>query len=80
MNAAEAQEVKKLLMQSNDQYRQLSERHHLLDDRLHQLTERHFLSATEQLEEVTLKKQKLALKDQMERIALDYARAHIRAS
>src|SRR5687767_3029227 len=80
MNAAEAQEVKNLLMQSNDQYRQLSERHHLLDDRLHQLTERHFLSATEQLEEVTLKKQKLALKDQMERIALDYARAHLRAS
>ena len=80
MNAAEAQEVKQLLMQSNDQYRQLSERHHLLDDRLHQLTERHFLSATEQLEEVTLKKQKLALKDQMERMALDYAKAHIRAS
>jgi len=51
-----------------------------LDDRLHQLTERHFLSATEQLEEVTLKKQKLALKDQMERMALDYARSHQRAS
>jgi len=80
MNAAEAQEVKKLLMQSNDQYRQLLERHHLLDDRLRQLTERHFLSATEQLEEVTLKKQKLALKDQMERMALDYAKTHIRAS
>jgi uncharacterized protein YdcH (DUF465 family) len=80
MNAAEAQEVKQLLMQSNDQYRQLSERHHLLDDRLHQLTERHFLSATEQVEEVTLKKQKLALKDQMERMARDYARTHIRAS
>ena len=47
MNAVDTQEVKKLLMQSNDQYRQLSERHHLLDDRLHQLTERHFLSATE---------------------------------
>ena len=80
MNAAEAQEVKKLLMQSNDQYRQLLERHHLLDDRLHQLTERHFLSATEQLEEVTLKKQKLALKDQMERMALQYAKSHQRAS
>ena len=80
MNAAEAQEVKHLLMQSNDQFRQLLERHHLLDDRLHQLTERHFLSVTEQLEEVTLKKQKLALKDQMERMALDYAKAHHRAS
>jgi uncharacterized protein YdcH (DUF465 family) len=80
MNAAEVQEVKSLLMPSNDQYRQLSELHHLLDDLLHQLTERHFLSATEQLEEVTLKKQKLALKDQMERMALDYAKARIRAS
>ena len=80
MNAAEAQEVKNLLMQSNDQYRQLSERHHLLDDRLHQLTERHFLSATEQLEETNLKKQKLQLKDQMERMALEYAKSHIRAS
>jgi uncharacterized protein YdcH (DUF465 family) len=80
MNAVETQEVKNLLIRSNDQYRQLSERHHVLDDRLHQLTERHFLSATEQLEEVTLKKQKLALKDQMERMALDYAKSHIRAS
>ena len=80
MNAAEAQEVKKFLMQSNDQYRQLAERHHHLDDRLHQLTERHYLSATEQLEEVTLKKQKLALKDQMERMALEYAKSHQRAS
>jgi uncharacterized protein YdcH (DUF465 family) len=80
MNAAEAQEVKRLLLQSNDQYRQLSERHHLLDDRLHQLTERHFLSATEQIEEVNLKKQKLALKDQMERMTLEYAKTRIRAS
>jgi uncharacterized protein YdcH (DUF465 family) len=80
MNAVEAQEVKNLLMQNDDQYRQLSERHHLLDDRLHQLTERHFLSANEQLEEVTLKKQKLALKDKMERMALEYAKTHIRAS
>jgi uncharacterized protein YdcH (DUF465 family) len=80
MNAAEAQEVKRLLMQSNDQYRQLSARHHLLDDRLHQLTEQHYLSSSEQFEEVTLKKQKLALKDQMERMAVEYARTHIRAS
>jgi uncharacterized protein YdcH (DUF465 family) len=80
MNAAEAQEVKSLLMQSNDQYRELLERHHTLDDRLHELTERHFLSPNEQVEEVTLKKQKLALKDQMERMAMEYAKTHIRAS
>ena len=63
MSAAEAQEVKNLLLRSNEQYRQLAERHHELDDRLHELTEKHYLSDTEQLEEVTLKKRKLALKD-----------------
>ena len=68
MSAAEAQEVKNLLLRSNDHYRQLVERHHQLDDRLHQLTDKHYLSDTEQLEEVTLKKRKLQLKDQMEMI------------
>ena len=73
MSAAEAQEVRHLLLQSNDQYRQLSERHHQLDGRLQELTEKHHLSTSEQLEEVTIKKRKLALKDQMEQIARDWA-------
>ena len=73
MNAAEAQDVKHLLLQNNDQYRALAEQHHQLDDQIHQLTDRHYLSPTEQLEEVTLKKRKLALKDQMEAIARDFA-------
>jgi uncharacterized protein YdcH (DUF465 family) len=80
MSAAEAQEVRNLLLQSNDQYRYLAERHHELDDRLHQLIDKHYLSPNEQVEEVTLKKQKLALKDQMEQIAREYARVHSRAS
>jgi uncharacterized protein YdcH (DUF465 family) len=69
MSAAEAQEVKNVLLQSHDQYRQLAERHHELDTRLHELAEKHYLSASEQVEEVTIKKRKLALKDQMEAIA-----------
>jgi uncharacterized protein YdcH (DUF465 family) len=80
MSAAEAQEVKNLLLRDNDQYRQLAERHHELDDRLHELTEKHFLSDTEQFEEVTLKKRKLALKDQMEHLAREYSTQHSRAS
>jgi len=76
MKAAEAQDVKNLLLQQNDEYRQLAERHHELDDRLHALTERHYLSDTEQVEEVTLKKRKLALKDQMEEIFRGYAASH----
>ena len=75
MSAAEAKEVKDLLLRSNDHYRQLSERHHELDNRLNELTHLSHLTATEQVEEVTLKKRKLALKDQMEQMALEYARA-----
>ena len=80
MSAAEAAEVKSLLLQSDLQFRQLAEQHHQLDDRLHQLIEKHYLSDTEQLEEVTLKKKKLALKDQMEAILREYSRQHSRAS
>ena len=80
MNAADAQEVKNFLLQSDQQFRQLAEQHHRLDDRLHQLIEKHYLSATEQFEQVTLKKKKLALKDQMETIVREYTRQHSRAS
>jgi uncharacterized protein YdcH (DUF465 family) len=80
MSTAEAQEVKNLLLRSNDHYRELAERHHQLDDRLHQLTEKHYLSDTEQFEEVTLKKRKLALKDQMEAMARGYGSDYDRES
>jgi uncharacterized protein len=80
MNAAEAQEVKNLLLQQDDRFRQLVEQHHQLDHRLHELTDKHYLSTTEQFEEVTLKKQKLALKDRMEAMTREYATAHSRES
>lgn len=80
MNAADAQEVKAYLLQSNHQYRELADQHHQLDDRLHELIDKHYLSTTEQVEEITLKKKKLALKDQMEQMARAYAHAHSRAS
>lgn len=80
MNAAETQGVKNLLLRQDDHYRELDQRHHQLDDRLHELSDRHYLSNTEQLEEVTLKKRKLALKDEMEQIAREYSGSHSRAS
>ena len=75
MSPAEAQEVKTLLLHNDPTYRDLAERHHQLDDRLHQFTERYYLTDSEQVEEVTLKKMKLALKDRMERMAREYAQA-----
>jgi len=80
MSAAEAQEVKAVLLQSDEHYRQLATRHHELDTRLHELSEKHYLSASEQIEEVTLKKRKLAVKDQMEEIARHFRDSHGRAS
>jgi uncharacterized protein YdcH (DUF465 family) len=63
---AEAQDLKTLLLATNDEYRQLATKHHELDDRLHELTSKHYLSDAEQIEEINLKKRKLQLKDRME--------------
>jgi len=54
--------------QRDEEFHQLAARHHDLDHRLSQLTSRHYLSEPEQLEEVTIKKQKLQLKDRMEEL------------
>ncbi len=62
------EEMKKQLLESNDEFRQLATQHHDLDERIHNLATRQYLSEPEQLEEVTLKKRKLQLKDQMENI------------
>ncbi len=58
----------KALLQTDEEFNQLAAQHHQLEDRLHQLTSKHYLSEPEQVEEVTLKKRKLALKDRMEMI------------
>ena len=47
---------------------QLMQEHSLYDRRLDTLRSKLFLTASEQLEEVRLKKLKLSLKDEMERI------------
>jgi uncharacterized protein len=69
---AEAQDLKHLLLETNEEYRQLASKHHELDDRLHELASKHYLSDSEQFEEVTLKKRKLQLKDRMEDISRSY--------
>ena len=63
---AESSDLKELLLKTDAEFHSLAEKHHQLEDRLNELTARHYLSEPEQLEEVTLKKRKLLLKDQME--------------
>jgi uncharacterized protein YdcH (DUF465 family) len=62
------EELKRQLLQSDEEYRQLATRHHDLDEKIHNLTDRPYLTQPEQLEEVRLKKVKLQVKDQMENI------------
>ncbi len=66
--AIELQQLKDHLLQTDLGFRQLVAQHHELDTRLHQLTHQHYLSAPEQVEEVTLKKRKLQLKDRIQDI------------
>jgi uncharacterized protein YdcH (DUF465 family) len=73
---AEAQDLKNLLLETNDEFRRLASMHHDLDERLVQLESKHYLSSDEQLEEVTLKKKKLHLKDRMEAILRAYRQGH----
>ncbi len=51
---------------TDEEYHDLAAKHHELDERLSQLTAKHYLSEPEQLEEATLKKRKLQIKDRME--------------
>jgi uncharacterized protein YdcH (DUF465 family) len=69
---AEAQDLKNLLLETNEEFRTLASKHHELDDRLHELTAKHYLSDAEQFEEISLKKRKLQMKDRMESIMRDY--------
>ena len=64
----QSQDLKELLLQTDEEFHQLAAKHHELDDRLHELTAKPYLSEPEHVEEVTLKKRKLQLKDRMEDI------------
>lgn len=74
------EELRARLLADNDEFRKLHTEHHGCDERLTELTRKAFLSGEEQMEERTLKKQKLRLKDRMESIKVRYeaelARTH----
>ncbi len=62
------EELKRKLLQTDEEFRQLASQHHDLDEKIHSLATRHYLTEPEQIEESKLKKRKLQLKDQMESI------------
>jgi len=73
---AEPLGAKAELLQTDEEFHTLADQHHQLEDRLHELTAKHYLSEPEQVEEVTLKKKKLQLKDRMEGIMRRHRQDH----
>jgi uncharacterized protein YdcH (DUF465 family) len=63
-----AAQVRDVLIASNEEFRRLVTEHSQFSQRLDALTQKRFLSEDEKVEEVRLKKLKLRLKDQMERL------------
>ena len=61
--------LKDRLLTQNEEYRRLDQQHHDFESRLMALTEKAVLNDEEQVEETTLKKKKLQVKDRMEAIA-----------
>ena len=60
------------LMETNDEYRELAQKHSDHSRRLDELGARRFPTAEEQLEEMQLKKEKLKLKDRMHGLVREY--------
>jgi uncharacterized protein YdcH (DUF465 family) len=64
--------LKEELMNQNPEFRELAREHTRYEQRLSELSALPYPSDEEQLEEVTLKKKKLALKDQMYSIMMHH--------
>jgi len=65
MDITTADMLKEELMSRDPEFRELAREHTRYEERLSELTALAYPSDEEQLEEVTLKKKKLALKDEM---------------
>ena len=68
MELSETEALKQHLLANDTQFAALAREHKTYDERLSQLAALNYPSAEEQMEEATLKKKKLYLKDQMETI------------
>lgn len=69
--------LKEDLLSHNEEYRRLDAQHHEFESRLTMLSDKAVLSDEEQIEETTLKKKKLHIKDKMEAIARQARAAHV---
>ena len=62
------QEIIEKLMETNEEFRALKEKHAQLEERLEELQKKVYLTTEEELEVKAIKRQKLELKDKMNEI------------
>ncbi len=72
METTNMDSLKEQLMTTDPEFRELAREHGRYEERLSELSSLTYPNDEEQLEEITLKKKKLALKDQMHSILLQY--------
>jgi uncharacterized protein YdcH (DUF465 family) len=65
-------ELREKLMASNEEFRRLAKEHQSYARELDHLSARSHLSEAERVQEITLKKKKLLLKDRMHSMVLQY--------
>lgn len=70
------QDLKQHLMATNEEFRKLASQHQSYDEQLQRLAAKAYLNEQETVEEVRLKKLKLRLKDEMERMIQQYRKEH----
>ncbi len=71
------EELKKHLMQTDDEFRRLAAEHAMYHEQLEALEAKSHLSTEEEVEEHRLKKVKLQLKDQMNEMLSRYRAQHV---
>lgn len=76
MDISTTESLKEHLISTDPQFRELAREHGRYEERLSELTALPYPSDEEQIEEVTLKKKKLAIKDQMHAMMLEYQKSH----
>lgn len=80
MEITNTDSLKEHLMSHDPEFRELAREHGRYEERLSELSALTYPNDEEQLEEVTLKKKKLAVKDQMHAIMLRHQKASENAS
>ncbi|MFQ6109465.1 MAG: hypothetical protein ACE5L7_07930 [Candidatus Aminicenantales bacterium] len=71
----EEEEIKEILLKENEEFRKAYRMHQQYEKKLEEFKKKGFLSEEEKLQEKELKKKKLALKDKMYYLMIEYRKS-----